>query len=183
MHPATRAGGANSSPKAAVRVNRSTITSVLLTTDGLPGEWVEWEPLLDVTIPPYDGEKGFEALGRIPFRDFPERGRREFEALLIPIEKLVPWLAKRGWTLPAFLARGGTKWQASDELGPRELGSPEPSRPVARSGGRPQKRAWPRILNSCTPSPPSIQIARRGSLPRKLGSSRARSSMKASYRR
>ena len=89
-------------PKRLYGVNRSTITSVLLTTDGLPGEWVEWEPLLDVTIPPYDGEKGFEALGRIPFRDFPERGRREFEALLIPIEKLVPWLAKRGWTLPAY---------------------------------------------------------------------------------
>ncbi len=49
MHPATRAGGANSSPKQLYGVNRSTITSVLLTTDGLPGEWVEWEPLLDVT--------------------------------------------------------------------------------------------------------------------------------------
>ena len=58
----------------------------------------------------------------------------------------MPWLAKRGWTLPAFLARGGTKWQASDEVGCRELSSPEPSRPVPRSEGRPQKPAWPRIV-------------------------------------
>jgi len=133
-------------PKQLYGVNRSTITSVLLTTDGLPGEWAEWETLLDVTTSPYRGDNGFSALMAIPFRDFPERGRRELEALLIPIEKLVPWLAKRGWTLPAFLARGGTKWQASDEVGRREPGSPEPSRPVARSGGRPQKRAWPRIV-------------------------------------
>lgn len=92
-------------PKQLYGVNRSTITSVLLTTDALPGGWVEWEPLLDVSAPPYTAENGFSALAAIPFRDFPESGRRELEALLIPIEKLVPWLKERGWTLPAFLAR------------------------------------------------------------------------------
>jgi hypothetical protein len=40
-------------PKQLYGVNRSTIASVLLTTDALPGEWVEWEPLLDITVPPY----------------------------------------------------------------------------------------------------------------------------------
>jgi hypothetical protein len=72
---------------------------------GAPGEWVEWEALLDVTAPPYTEENGFSALGSISFLDFPERGRKEFEALLIPIEKLVPWLKKRDWTLPSLLAR------------------------------------------------------------------------------
>jgi hypothetical protein len=76
-------------PKQLYGVNRSTITSVLLTTDALPGEWVEWEPLLDASVAPYTAENGFSALAAIPFRDFPERGRRELEALLIPIEKLV----------------------------------------------------------------------------------------------
>jgi hypothetical protein len=92
-------------PKQLYGVNRSTVASVLLTTDALPGGWVEWEPLLDASAPPYTAEKGFSALAAIPFRDFPVSGRRELEALLIPIEKLVPWLKERGWTLPAFLAR------------------------------------------------------------------------------
>ena len=61
-------------PKQLYGVNRSTITSVLLTTDGLPGEWVEWETLLDVTTPPYDGEKGFEALGQFRSGIIPSAG-------------------------------------------------------------------------------------------------------------
>ena len=85
MHAAARPRGAVR-PKQLYGVNRSTITSVLLTTNALPGAWVEWEPLLDVSSPPYTAENGFSALAAIPFRDFPERGRRELEALLIPIE-------------------------------------------------------------------------------------------------
>jgi hypothetical protein len=45
-------------PKQLYEVNRSTIASVLVTTDALPGEWVEWEALLDVTAPRYTGENG-----------------------------------------------------------------------------------------------------------------------------
>ncbi len=98
-------------PKQFYGVNRSTIASVLVTTDALPGEWVELEALLDA--PPYIEENGFSALGSIPFRDFPERGRKEFDALLIPIEKLVPWL--KGWTLPSLLAAAPAKRQGSNE--------------------------------------------------------------------
>jgi hypothetical protein len=127
-------------PKQLYGVNRSTITSVLLTTNALPGAWVEWEPLLDVSSPPYSAENGFSALAAIPFRDFPERGRRELEALLIPIEKLIPWLKERGWSLPAFLARAVARTLAPDEVAGSQ--STSEARPV----GRPQKRAWPRVV-------------------------------------
>jgi hypothetical protein len=133
-------------PKQLYEVNRSTIASVLVTTDALPGEWVEWEALLDVTAPRYTGENGFLALGSIPFRDFPERGRKEFEALLIPIEKLVPWLKKRGWTLPSLLAAAAAKRQGSNEASGSRLSTGETSTSEARPAGRPQKRAWPRIV-------------------------------------
>jgi len=133
-------------PKQLYGVNRSTITSVLLTTDALPGGWVEWEPLLDVSAAPYSGESGFTALAAIPFRDFPERGRRELEALLIPIEKLVPWLKERGWSLPAFLAMAAARRVAPDEVAGSESRSAEASTSEARPVGRPQKRAWPRVV-------------------------------------
>jgi hypothetical protein len=105
----------------------------------------EWEPLFDISAPPYTGENGFSALVAIPFRDLPERGRQELEAILIPTAKLVPWLEERGWTLPVFLARAAAKAQGLDEVtSPRP--SPEASTPATRPAGRPQKRAWPRIV-------------------------------------
>ena len=58
-------------PKQLYGVNRSTVASVLLTTDALPGGRAEWEPLLDISASPYTGESGFSALAAIPFRDFP----------------------------------------------------------------------------------------------------------------
>jgi hypothetical protein len=101
---------------------------------------------LDVTAPPYTAENGFSALGSIPFRDFPERGRKEFEALLIPIEKLVPWLKKRGWTLPSLLAAAAAKRQGSKEASGSRLSTSETSTSEARPAGWPQKRAWPRVV-------------------------------------
>lgn len=133
-------------PEQLYGVNRSTVASVLLTTNALPGGWVEWEPLLDISAPPYTGENGFSALGSIPFRDYPERGRKEIEALLIPIEKLVPWLKKRGWTLPALLAGAAAGRQASDEVAGLQPSSRETSTLATRRAGRPQKRAWPRVV-------------------------------------
>jgi hypothetical protein len=133
-------------PKQLYGVNRSTIASVLLTTDALPGGRVEWEPLLDITTLPYTGENGFSALGSIPFRDYPERGRRELEALLIPIEKLAPWLEKRGWSLPGALAAAVGKEQGLGEAAELRSGGREVSTSEARRAGRPQKRAWPRVV-------------------------------------
>jgi len=84
-------------PKQLYGVNRSTITSVLLTTDALPGGWVEWEPLLDVSAPPYT-------------------------------------------------ARVAARRLAPDEVAGPQSSSAETSTSEARPVGRPQKRAWPRVV-------------------------------------
>lgn len=144
--PAHAAIGEDCRQRQLYGVNRSTIASVLLTTDALPGGRVEWEPLLDITTPPYTGENGFSALRSIPFRDYPERGRRELEALLIPIDKLAPWLEKRGWSLPGALAAAVGKEQGLGEAAELRSGGREVSTSEARRAGRPQKRAWPRVV-------------------------------------
>ena len=102
-------------PRALYGVNRSTVASVLMCADALPGERADWERLL--YGPGRDEELPYVTLARIPFRDYPETGRRELEALLVSKAKLGAWLAARRMT-PLL---------------------PEPR-------GRPHKPAWPRVV-------------------------------------
>ena len=104
-------------PRALYGVNRSTVASVLLCADALPGEWADWERLFDIAVPDRDEELPYVTLARIPFRDYPETGRRELEALLVSKAKLGAWLTAR--RMPPL--------------------SPEPR-------GRPHKPAWPRVV-------------------------------------
>lgn len=104
-------------PRALYGVNRNTVASVLMCADALPGERSDWERVL--YGPDRDEDLAYVTLARIPFREFPEIGRREFEALLGFKAKLNAWLAARR-TL-------------------QTLPSPEPR-------GRPLKRAWPRVV-------------------------------------
>lgn len=102
-------------PRALYGVNRSTVASVLMCADALPGERADWERLL--YGPDRDEELPYFTLARIPFRDYPEIGRRELEALLVAKVKLSAWLAAR--RMASLL--------------------PEPR-------GRPHKPAWPRVV-------------------------------------
>lgn len=102
-------------PRALYGVNRSTVASVLMCADALPGEQSDWERLL--YGPDRDEELPYVTLARIPFRDYPDIGRRELEALLVSKSKLGAWLAARRMT-PLLQ---------------------EPR-------GRPQKPAWPRVV-------------------------------------
>ena len=102
-------------PRALYGVNRSTVASVLMCADALPGERSDWERLL--YGPDRDEELPYVTLARIPFRDFPETGRRELKALLVSKAKLNAWLAVR-CMMPT---------------------PPEPR-------GRPHKPAWPRVV-------------------------------------
>ena len=74
-----------------------------------------------------DDDLIYLALASIPFRDFPEVGRRELDALLVSKSQLDAWLLDRQMT-------------AQHQL------SPSQSRPEPRGQGRPQKRAWPLIV-------------------------------------
>ncbi len=103
-------------PRALYGVNRSTVASVLMCANALPGERADWERLLYGAD--RDEELPYVTLARIPFRDYPETGRRELEALLVAKAKLDAWLAARRM-LPPLL--------------------PEPR-------GRPHKPAWPRVV-------------------------------------
>jgi hypothetical protein len=131
-------------PKQLYGVNRGTVASVLLTTEVLPGDHAEWERVFDVGEGDYGQENGFYAIAAIPFRDFPEHGRQELEAIIAPKAKLALWFERCGQPLPAFLARPAKKLGGSDAKNGSRSSSGEV--PGVRPSGRPQKSAWPRIV-------------------------------------
>ena len=114
-------------PRARYGANRTTVASVLLCADALPGASADWERLFDIGQADYNPEQGYLALAGIPFRDFPEAGRRELESLLILRTKLDTW-------------RAGCHGPAQKHLGQ------SPALSEQRGQGRPQKRAWPLII-------------------------------------
>jgi hypothetical protein len=125
-------------PKALYGVNHSTVASVLLCAECLPGKSSDWDRLFDIAEPNHDPELPYIMLANIPFRDYPANGRRELEALLIGKALLNNWLESRGLADAAPLPVTPQLHQAMNSLAPR---GPEP-----KSLGRPQKRAWPRII-------------------------------------
>ena len=129
-------------PRKLYGVNRETVASVLLTTNALPGGAQAWWAMFNVSMPIPNREDAFEALVAIPLREFPQRAHRELEAILIPVHKLALWLGQQGERIPAFLL---------GSLGAKEpdQASAQPERaetPAVRSQGRPQKAAWPRVV-------------------------------------
>ena len=128
-------------PKDLYGVNHSTIASVLLCTNALPGERAHWERLFDYGAPDYDPELPYSTLAAIPFRDFPERGRRELEALLAPKAKLATWLARRGMPILVTL-RASPVTRAEPDRGVHGVTNPvspiaEPRMQMSRMARRP----------------------------------------------
>jgi hypothetical protein len=124
-------------PRAIYAVNRSTVASVLMCADALPGERMDWEQLFDIGDVNRDRELPYVTLATIPFRDYPELGRRELEALLVSKSRLGAWLA--AWRSPVLTILGNGLSSQGRSLGDN---SPVPLEPR----GRPQKPAWPRIV-------------------------------------
>jgi hypothetical protein len=128
-------------PRALYAVNRSTVASVLMCANALPGERMDWERLLDVGIPNCDLDLPYVTLATIPFRDYPELGRRELEALLVSKSHLSAWLTARRLPLSPNL---GDSPSPQDRLAGDS--SPALASPAPELRGRPQKPAWPRIV-------------------------------------
>lgn len=126
-------------PRALYAVNRSTVASVLMCSDALPGERRDWEQLFDIGDVNRDRELPYATLATIPFRDYPDLGRRELEALLVSKERLGAWLAARRSPASAILTDGLSSQGKSVGDNSPVLAPPEPR-------GRPQKPAWPRIV-------------------------------------
>ena len=80
-------------------------------------------------------------LSAIPFREFPDRGRLEFEALVAPKVKLAGWFEAQGEDLPAFL----TDKPQHERIGIHRAGVAGEDIST-RPPGRPHKPAWPRIV-------------------------------------
>jgi hypothetical protein len=96
-------------PRQTYALNRESIVSVLHSTDDLPGDYAHWDTLLfSSNSPHYRSEDAFTALAAIPYRDFPERGRVELEAIFAPKIKLVTWSRQHGQAILALLAQIGT---------------------------------------------------------------------------
>jgi hypothetical protein len=93
-------------PRQTYALNRDSIVSVLHSTDALPGDYAHWDALLFCSSSPhFRQEDAFIALAAIPFRDFPERGQRELEAIFAPKIKLVTWSRQHGQAMSAPLGQ------------------------------------------------------------------------------
>ncbi len=125
-------------PRALYAVNRSTIASVLMCANALPGKRSDWERLFDYGDPDHDDELPYTTLASIPFRDYPEIGRRELEMLLVKTSRLSEWLAVRQST--------SSPCDGSEPLSDGRLtGQSAPAHAALEPRGRPQKPSWPRV--------------------------------------
>ena len=70
-------------PKRFYGVGRGTIVSVLYTSGALPGDVACWSPLFDSSAPDYSEDQVPSTLAAIPFREFPDCGRLDIEALVV----------------------------------------------------------------------------------------------------
>jgi hypothetical protein len=127
-------------PKRFYGVGRETLVNVLFTTGALPGESARWSPLLDSFAPGYSPDQAPSALAAIPFREFPDRGRMDREALVVPKAKFAAWFKAQGEMPQSFLVDDSQP----DVTAPSASNSGE--RQTTRPPGRPYKPAWPRIV-------------------------------------
>ena len=132
-------------PRKLYGVNRETIASVLLTTEALPGDARKWWPLFDIGAPAYQPEDALSALAAIPFRDFPQRGQQELEAILVPKSKLTLWLGQQGESIPAFLSPS-TIARGSDQSSAQQADKADSAPARSRLQGRPHKAGWRRVV-------------------------------------
>ena len=127
-------------PKRFCGVGRETIVSVLYTSGALPGNAEQWSELIYPRGRICSPDEAPRALAAIPFREFPDRGRLEFEALVVPKTKLVAWLEAQGEEMPAFLLDE----PRADET---STSAPVVSGDIStRPPGRPNKPSWLRIV-------------------------------------
>jgi hypothetical protein len=125
-------------PRALYAVNRSTVASVSLCANALPGKRNDWERLFDDCDPDHDDKLPYSTLATIPFRDYPEIGRRELEMLLVQTSRLSEWLAVRQST--------SSPCDGNEPLSDGRLtGQSTPAQAALESRGRPQKPSWPRV--------------------------------------
>jgi hypothetical protein len=123
--------------------NRCSVVMLLLGANALPPDPAMWESLFDVIGIMRGEEPGYDILSRTPFDDYPERGRRELEALMVRRSVLANFL-RSCCKVPSLPGTGGSQ-AAVHDVSPANENNSLVRRP-AHLRGRPRKTAWPRIV-------------------------------------
>jgi hypothetical protein len=120
---------------------RCSVVRLLIGANALPPDPAVRESLSDVIAIMKGEEPGYDILSRTPLSDYPERGRRELEALMVRRSVLANFLRSRCQVLS--LVDIGASAPVLDVSAANENHSLI-MRP-AHLRGRPRKAAWPRI--------------------------------------
>jgi hypothetical protein len=123
---------------------RDSVVRMLLRADALPTDPAVRESLFDVIAIMKGEAAGYDVLARTRFIDYPERGQRELEALMVRRSVLASFLRRRY----------RVSWPAdTDSNQPPVLDLPPANenfrrliRKPAELRGRPCKIAWPRVV-------------------------------------
>ncbi|MBX9589441.1 MAG: hypothetical protein K2X43_09050 [Hyphomonadaceae bacterium] len=122
---------------------RDSVVRLLLRADALPTDPAVRESLFDVFAIMKGETPGYDVLSSTPFNDYPERGRRELEALMVRRTVLANFLRSRYRVVSPV---------GADANQPPVLDLPPANenfrliRKPAQLRGRPCKIAWPRIV-------------------------------------
>jgi hypothetical protein len=123
---------------------RDSVVRMLLRADALPPDPAVRESLFDVIAIMKGEPPGYDVLARTPFNDYPERGRRELEALMVRRSVLADFLRSRHRALSS-VGTDSNQPPALD-LAPANENFRRLKRKPAPLRGRPCKIAWPRIV-------------------------------------
>lgn len=122
---------------------RCSVVRLLIGVNALPPDPAVRESLSDVIAIMRGEEPGYDILSRTPLSNYPERGRRELEALMVRRSVLANFLRSRCQVL-SLVDISGSHAPVFDVSAANENHSLI-VRP-AHMRGRPRKTAWPRIV-------------------------------------
>ena len=121
-------------------MDRSSITSVLLSEGGLPEPLEDWDLYFDFLSPAYGKETMYRHLSNIPLSSFPRKGRKALAEIHISRPKLVLWMKEKDFSLPRFLTRQNGRPSSATMVPPKLIGDNDNSVPCGK--GRPGKAGW-----------------------------------------
>jgi hypothetical protein len=125
---------------------RCSVVRLLIGVNALPPDPAVRESLSDVIAIMKGEEPGYDILSRTPLSDYPERGRRELEALMVRRSVLASFLRSRYRVLSLVGTDSNPHHQATPDLPPANENFCGLIEKPPHLRGRPRKTAWPRIV-------------------------------------
>jgi hypothetical protein len=125
---------------------RCSVVRMLLGADALPRDPAVREGLFDVIAIMTGEVPGYNILSRTPLNDYPERGRRELEALMVRRSVLANFLRSRYRVLSLVGTDNNPHQQPAFDVLPANQSCRRRIENPAHLRGRPRKASWPRIV-------------------------------------